>query len=175
MRNRAAVRRKLATWVGSPRGRLYVRFATASGVSVLVGQAALALAFGVLHWAATLANLAAFVGGGVVSYTLNRRWTWQRRGRVRVLREIVPFWGIALAGLLASTAAVTVAEDVGPRLTDSRAVQTMLVMAASLAAFGSLWIVKFVAFDRYLFATAEQASAAARSDASTASSPSPSA
>jgi hypothetical protein len=64
---------------------------------------------------------------------------------------VLPFWALALAGLAVSTWAVRAMELLTMRITDAKAIQTMMVMAASLAAFGSLWIVKFFVLDRFLF------------------------
>jgi putative flippase GtrA len=129
-----------------------------SGVSVVAGQATLALAFGVLRWSAAMSNLVAFLVGGVVSYVLNRRWTWRRSGRSRLLREVIPFWVIASVGLVVSTIAAEVAADIGARLTPSRTAQTAIVMAATLLAYGVLWIAKFVVFDRYVWGVTPSAS-----------------
>jgi putative flippase GtrA len=122
-------------------------------VSVVVGQAALGLTFGVFGWDARSANLFAFAVGAVPSYWLNRRWTWGKHGRSHVLREIVPFCLLALAGLALSTWAVRAAEIAALRLTGVRAVQTAIVMGSSLGAYGLLWVAKFLAFDRILFST----------------------
>jgi hypothetical protein len=56
-----------------------------------------------------------------------------------------------MAGLALSSWAVRAMEVLATRLTDAKAIQTVMVMAASLAAFGSLWIVKFLVLDRFLF------------------------
>jgi putative flippase GtrA len=137
------------------RGRIYVRYVLVSGASVVTGQIVLALLFGVAGWSAETSNLVAFVAGGLVSYTLHRRWTWRKSGRSRLLREVVPFWSIASLGLLVSTWAVGLAEDNAARIAGSRAGQTLIVMAASLAAYGVVWIVKFIVLDRYLFGVKE--------------------
>jgi putative flippase GtrA len=147
----------VGVWLHSERGRIRMRYVIASVVSVIAGQIILAVCFGIARWPAEASNLAAFVVGGVVSYTLHRRWTWGRSGRSRVLREIVPFCVIAIAGLLASTWMVGLAASNADRITTSRTGQTLLVMAASLAAYGALWVVKFLLFDRYLFAEPHRA------------------
>src|SRR5215218_619552 len=69
---------------------------------------------------------------------MNRSWAWGRRGRSDLWREVVPFWGIAFAGLVLSTWAADAAT-------------TAVVMAASLLAFGVLWAGKFAVFNTLLF------------------------
>jgi putative flippase GtrA len=138
-------------WLAGDRGRTFLRYSVASAVSVVGGQVTLALSFGVAGWPAAPSNVLAFAVGGVVSYVLNRRWTWRRSGRSHLMREIVPFWTIAIVGLAVSTIAVDVAERLITEATESRAIQTLVVMAASLASYGALWIVKFLAFDRYVW------------------------
>jgi putative flippase GtrA len=140
-------------WARSPRGRTRIRYLAVTVVTVLVSQTVLALGFGILRWSAPRANLVSFVAGGLVSYQLNRRWTWQRQKRSSLTREVLPFWGIAFAGLALSTLAVAAAESLAKQVTSERALQTAFVSAASLAAFGTLWILKFVLFDRLLFAS----------------------
>lgn len=143
----AAVRRAL----GSELGRKGARYAAVSVVSITITETVLAITFGGLGWEARLANLVAFVSGGVPAYVLNRRWTWRKTGRSHLTREVLPFWVLAFLGLALSTLAVGVADDAAAELTDSRRLQTVFVVAASLAAFGTVWVAKFFAFDRLLF------------------------
>jgi putative flippase GtrA len=142
-----AIRRFLLSELGQ-KGLKYV---AVSALSITVTEAVLAFAFGVLGWRARVANLVAFVSGGIPAYVLNRRWTWRKTGRSHLTREVLPFWALAFIGLALSTLAVGFAEDAAPELTDSRSRQTVLVMAASLAAYGAVWTGKFIAFDRLLF------------------------
>jgi putative flippase GtrA len=143
--------RSLSAWLRTDRGRTYRRYVLASVASVVVGQAVLGVCFGWVGWPARTSNLVAFVVAGLLSYALHRRWTWRKVGRSRVLRELVPFWLVAVAGLALSTWAVGAMEAAAPRVTSARLIQTLLVMGASLTAFGALWVVKFVAFDRFIF------------------------
>jgi putative flippase GtrA len=75
-----------------------VRYSLVSLVSIAVSQSVLMVAFGMLHWTARLANVAACAVATVPSYYLNRSWAWGRRGRSHLWREVVPFWVIAFAG-----------------------------------------------------------------------------
>jgi hypothetical protein len=70
--------------------------------------------------------------------------------------EVIPFWVIAAVGLLASTWAARLAEGTAPQLTPSRLGQAVVVAAASLFAYGVLWVGKFVVFDRFLFGGAAE-------------------
>jgi len=122
-----------------------------SVVNVVVGQALLFILVRVFTWgtewnqtvAWTVANVLAVSFGAVPAYYLNRIWVWGKRGRSHFTREILPFWGFAVAGLVLSTVAVNVAAG----LTDVKIVANI----ANITAFGVLWVVKFFVFDSLLF------------------------
>ncbi len=130
------------------------RYVLVSLVSVVVAHTVLIVCFGVLGWSARVSNLVAFVAGAAPGYTLNRRWTWGRTDRSRLLTEVGPYWALSAAGLALSTWSVGVAEVVARQLSDSRAAQTLIVLAAAVATTGVLWVVKYVTLDRLLFARA---------------------
>jgi putative flippase GtrA len=98
---------------------------------------------------AGLANIIAVCCGIPVSYIANRRWTWRRTGRGSVAREVVPFWILSLAGLLAST--VVVAWVGGLSETWSDGVRAVALPFASAATFAALWLVQFAVLDRVIF------------------------
>jgi putative flippase GtrA len=83
-------------------------------------------------------------------YFLNRTWTWGRRGRSDVWREIVPYWTTALLST-AIAAAVTGAVNAACA-GDSRDVRTVINAAAYMVTYGVLFIVKYAVFQR-LFAS----------------------
>lgn len=136
--------------VARPRVRRLVKFAAVSVIAVLVSQTTLLVTFGLLHWEARPSNLAAFVLATIPSFELNRRWTWRRSGRTHIRREIVPFWVLAILGLVASDAATAFAANASEGLT-SRLARTLVVMSASLTTYGVLWVVKFALLDRLVW------------------------
>lgn len=144
----------------TPGGRKALRYSLVSVVSVAVSQVALFLFFGVGHWTAKSANVAAFCCGGIPSYYLNRRWTWGKSGRSHLWREIVPFWGLAFIGLAFSTFAVDFAETWADDVASSRLVQALVINGASFVAFGVLWAGKFFLFNKVIFVQDEDLRAA---------------
>ena len=152
----------LLTWARAPEGKKLVRYSMVSVVAVAVYELLLFITLGLLHWTATSANVFAVCVSAIPSYYLNRAWTWGKTGRSHLMKEIVPFWGMALLGLVFSTVIVDFAKDASDNITSIHLVQTLIVMFAGLAAFGVLWIAKFVLLNKVLFAHApEHASAAA--------------
>jgi putative flippase GtrA len=131
--------------------RKQLRYAAASAASLAVAQAVLVATFGVAGWSPVPSNVASFAVATVFAYVVQRRWTWRRSGRSSFRREVFPFWSIAALGLLASTVAVRSASTLAGEHLASRAGQTIAVIAASTAAYGILWVLKFLAFDRLLF------------------------
>jgi hypothetical protein len=66
-------------------------------------------------------------------------------------KEIVPFWGLAFLGLALSILAVDIAETEAPKITSSHLGTAVIVNFSALAAWGVIWIGKFVIFNRLLF------------------------
>jgi cellulose synthase/poly-beta-1,6-N-acetylglucosamine synthase-like glycosyltransferase/putative flippase GtrA len=128
-----------------------LRYSLVSLISIAVSQSVLMVAFGMLHWTASLANVVACAVATVPSYYLNRSWAWGRRGRSHLWKEVVPFWAIAFAGLVVSTWAADLGATMAGRAAVSHTATTAIVMAASLLAFGVLWIGKFAVFNALLF------------------------
>jgi putative flippase GtrA len=135
-----------------PRIRRLARYASVSVISTTVGLSTLAILIDVGHWPPTWANVAATGLGTIPSFELNRRWVWGRDGHRSLLREVIPFGGLCLVELVASTAAVhtaaawTLHAGWGPGL------RTVVDLAANVTTYGLLWVVQYLVLDRVLFA-----------------------
>ena len=134
----------------SPTGQKFVKYSLVSVISVAVNLVLLVLAFGVIGWSAAPANLFAVGISAIPSYYLNRAWAWGKRGRSHLLKEVIPFWGLAFLGLVLSTIAV---HEVGNRIEHfhSHAVRTLIVVGTQIGAFGVLWVGKFVILNELMF------------------------
>lgn len=143
--------RALAHWTRSQQGRRKLRYSAASVTSALVGQVILAMAFGGFRLSARSANLFAWCLASLTSYHLTRVWVWGRGGRSDLLREVLPFWVLAVTGLAVSTLSVVLAENRTARMTTSHGVRTTVVMGASLLSVAGVWVVKYLVLDRYVF------------------------
>ena len=130
----------------------YVLRYSAVSVGVLVAeQVVLFVCFGILLWSTTASNLVAFAVLTPPAYYLNRRWVWgEGGGRSRVLSQVLPFWVLGLLGLGLSTwaTAVVAARTEG---IDDRQVQAVFVNVASMAAYGLVWVGKFVVLTTMVF------------------------
>jgi putative flippase GtrA len=128
-----------------------IRYGAVSAVATSVSM----IVLGVLVATRTLtpgwANLVATGVGTVPSFELNRRWVWGKRGRRSLAGEVVPFAILSFAGLALSTLAVSVAGHLAAGL--HTVARTTVVEAASVGAFGSLWVLQFLLLDRLLFAS----------------------
>jgi putative flippase GtrA len=143
-------------WARSPEGQKLVRYSIVSVISVIVSQTVLFS----LQLTTTLrvawVNIIACGVATVPSYELNRKWAWGKSGRGHLWREVVPFWGLAFLGLAFSEWAVVVANHWARDHELARVYRSAVVNASALAAFGVLWVAKFVIFNKVLFAHHEQ-------------------
>ncbi len=89
--------------------------------------------------------------GTVPSFELNRRWVWGQAGTRSFSRQVVPFCVFSFLGLALSTLTVTVAAAGAERHGVGPGPRTLVVEAANILAFGSLWVAQFVLLDRVLF------------------------
>lgn len=140
----------MGTTIRNHAGR-FVQYSGVSVVSLGVGQILLYGLHSGAGLAAWSANTIAVTISAIPAYVLYRRVVWAKRSPSDLRREILPFWSMAFIGLLLSTVAVALAE----RWFGG----AVAVNAAYVGAFGSLWLLKYVALERWLFgATAVSAS-----------------
>lgn len=121
-----------------------LKYGTASVAGVGTNQVVLVLCYAVIGIGAATSNVIGVAAGAVPNYLINRAWTFKKRGTHSFTREVLPFWGMALLGLILSTLAVAWAAD--------RFGSAFAVAAANIGAFGVLWVGKFFVLDRILFA-----------------------
>jgi putative flippase GtrA len=82
------------------------------------------------------------------NYWFNRRWTWGRRGRPDLRREVVPYVAIILGTLLLA-ALVTKGVDAWMRDVDvSGGVRTVAVAAAFLGVYVVMFALRYLLLDR---------------------------
>jgi len=140
---------------GPRRGRwlLWARYSASSVVATVVSQ----LAFALCYWfgsAAIVATLVAWLAGAVPNYVMNRRWAWGRGG------QLLPY-AIIVIGTAATAALVTTVTSHLVQGIDSHAWKTLLVTGSYFGTYGVLFILKFLLFDRFVFAKPANADPAA--------------
>lgn len=118
------------------------------GTTLLSAAVLVALALGAGVSAGT-ANVIAVCCGIAPSYVANRNWVWGRTGRGDFGREILPFWALSLAGLVASTVAVSFVASVAAHWSTSA--RGIALPLANLSVFGALWLAQFALLDKVLF------------------------
>jgi putative flippase GtrA len=129
-----------------------LKYASVSVVGVAVTQILLIICYQPVFgfsMSAGWANFTAVSGASIPAYLLNRQWVWQKSGRHSVRREVLPFWGISLLGLLVSTIAVSFVS----RQWDSQ----LAISGTNIASFGVLWVAKYLFLDTIMFKPAEPA------------------
>jgi putative flippase GtrA len=140
--------------IGWVRSELIARMARSMAVSVattaLSAAVLVALTSGAVGIAAGTANVVATLCGIGPSLAWNRRYEWRRPGRGDLRREVLPFWGLSLTGLVLSTVAVDRVASATASWSD--AVRTVALPATNVAVFASLWLVQFAILDRLVFA-----------------------
>jgi len=138
------------TKVWRKRIQLWGRYTGASVIAGVISEAV----FVVTYWFGAVplvASLLAFVAGAVPNYLMNRYWAWQRRGRPDRMREILPYALIVVVTALTAILVTTAADRWVRDHVTAHPVQVILVSAAFLATYGTMFILKFVLFDRFIF------------------------
>lgn len=89
------------------------------------------------------ANTVGYSAGIIASYILNKTFTFQGGGRDSRTQEFALFVVINLLGLLVNNGAVAAA--------DSLSGSTLVLNGAKLAAGVATWVLKFAAFQRWVY------------------------
>jgi len=130
--------------------RLWGRYTGASVIAGVISEGV----FVASYWFAAdplVASLLAFVAGAIPNYLMNRYWAWQRRGSPDHKREVLPYAVIVVATALVAILVTTAADRWVRDHVAAHHVQVILVGTAFLATYGTMFVLKFVLFDRFIF------------------------
>jgi putative flippase GtrA len=137
------------------------RYALGSLVALATSVTVFALLLS-LGTGTTVASVVAFLAGAVPNWILNRRWAWRMNGRIAVGREVVGYALISLLALLAASAGTGWAHH-AVRGVHSHGLRVALITLAYVAVQGLLFGLKFLAYERWVFAGRSRVRAAWRS------------
>ncbi len=126
------------------------RYTAGSAICLAVSESALFILVltGLQGWAASL--LASAVGI-IPGYPLNRTWTFGRRGRSHVWREMLPYWLTTIGGALLAALLVGLATSLVKNAGETSLTAAIVDLVVYVGAYGSVWILKFLFLDRLLF------------------------
>lgn len=137
----------------SAHGRRLIKFASVSVISTVCTQLVLFLTYDVISLGSAIeCNVIATAVSTVPAYWLNRTWTWGKRGKSDLWREVVPFWVISFIGLVLSTVAVGLAAHNADAVSSSGFVRHVFVHMANIFAYALIWVGRYLIFNKYLFA-----------------------
>jgi putative flippase GtrA len=139
------------TLVKAPLFQKLFKYSMASVVAIAVSQASLLLLVGVVNMEAVLANTIATSVAAVPSYEMNRKWAWGKSGKSHLWKEVVPFWALAFVGWAFSTLCVYLMQRYAVDHHFSHSAKTFWVAFVNLAAYGVLWVGKFMIFNKVMF------------------------
>jgi putative flippase GtrA len=131
--------------------RQWLRYGTVSIIATVTSMIVLGVLVTATTMPAGLANVFATAVGTFPSFELNRRWVWGKTGKRSLRGEVGPFWILSFTGLALSTLTVSLAAAWAAGAGIDATTRTIVIEAANVAAFGSLWIAQFVILDRVLF------------------------
>jgi putative flippase GtrA len=132
-------------------GQRVTRYTIGSVVAVVASEIAFVVCYGTGFLGTTASSAVAFVAGAIPNYVLNRRWAWQRRGRLHVGREVIGYALVSLFSFGSAALSTRWVDHAAPHVTSSDVQRTALVAGAYLATYGVLFVLKFVLFELVIF------------------------
>jgi len=147
----ALVQRILSPARGDRTVHKFIRYSMVSGVAIVISQVVILVATDGFHASGILANTLGAVAATPASYELNRKWAWGKHGKSHLWREVAPFWGLTLIGYLGSTGTVQLADNFCHSHHVIGLERSLAIMAASLFAYGVVWVGKFLIIHHLMF------------------------
>jgi putative flippase GtrA len=133
----------------TPHGKKLVRYGMVSAVSAVIAFTILTVVYGVLQlWSEVPSALFSNILATFPNYYLNRRWVWGKSGRSHLWREVVPFWVMSITGIVLALLTASLAHHFSDTHDLSHVARTVVIVGANTAAFGVLWILKFLILNR---------------------------
>jgi putative flippase GtrA len=147
---------QLWSFLHTPEGAKLARYTAVSAISALTSIVILTIVYGVLRlWTEVWSVLFSNVLAGVPSYFLNRQWVWGKSGRSHLWREVLPFWVTSLTGIGFALVTAQLARNYAQSHDLHHLARTVLVVGANVAAFGIVWLLKFMILNRVFLQIAD--------------------
>ena len=124
-----------------------MRYASGSVVATGCSELTLVVLYGFLHVSPVWSSSAAWFAGAAPNYWLNRSWTWHRRGRPSLHRELLPYVAIIAVTLLLATMATRAVDAALKGGATSSAVRVALVAGTFLGVYVAMFVVRFFLLD----------------------------
>jgi putative flippase GtrA len=128
--------------------RMLFRYGAGSAVATVCSEVTFLTLYGVLDTSTTAASIVGWLAGAVPNYWLNRTWTWGRRGRPSLRREVLPYVAIVLLTLALAVGATAAADEVLSATSVSAATRSVLVGAVFLLVYVLVFALRFFLLDR---------------------------
>jgi len=125
------------------------------------------IVFAVMDWLGIRTGIdsaAAFVAGAIPNWILNRKWAWKMEGRVEWLREIVAYTIISVLVWAASTWATGNTQNwARAHISPGDGLRVIVTTAAYVFVQAVFFVIKYVIYDKWVFAGRSRFRAALRS------------
>ncbi|KJF17224.1 MULTISPECIES: GtrA family protein [Acidithrix] len=141
----------LLAWIKTEEGKKAFRYSLTSVISAVISQLAFLALYGLSILGAKYSSISATLIGAVPSYFLNRYWAFEKKERNHFFSEVVPYFIMAVLGLVASTWSSDFADSHRSIVGNSRLAQIIWVDGAYFGAFAVLWVAKYFFLRKFLF------------------------
>lgn len=128
------------------------RYTLASVATTALSQAILvALALAWPHLDSVVAVVITTVLATGPAFVLQRRWVWRQSGPSHVRREVIPFFALAVLGLVIATLSVALASHLAAGLTTHHLLHAAVIDGAYLGSYAVTWVLRFVVLEAIVF------------------------
>ena len=140
---------------------------TKYAIGSIVALTTSVIVFAVMDWMGVrtgISSAAAFIAGAIPNWILNRRWAWKMEGRAEFVREILAYTVISVLVWAASTWATGHTQTwARHHIPAGNGLQVLVTTAAYVFVQAVFFLIKFVIYDKWVFAGRSRIRAALRS------------
>jgi putative flippase GtrA len=123
-------------------------YSAGSVVAAASSEATLLVCYGLLGLSPAVSSVLAWFAGAVPNYWLNRTWTWGRRGRPSLRRELLPYVAIILVTLLLAALATRAVDQWLRDSASSSTTRLVFVGGTFLGVYVVMFVLRYVLLDR---------------------------
>jgi putative flippase GtrA len=149
------------------RSSAYAGKVTRYAIGSVVALVTSIIVFAIMDWLGihtAIDSAAAFVAGAIPNWVLNRKWAWKLEDRADFMREILAYTIISVLVWAASTWATGNTQNwARDHISPGSGLQVIVTTSAYVFVQAVFFLVKFVIYDKWVFAGKSRVRAALRS------------